>query len=154
MNHCGQSPRFSYCWAKTTAQDRLGRRVVLEREQQLERALADVARAPGRDRILLEAVRRREMDHRVMREPGENRVERLGFGAGVLQPNAARDPPPDARGLAASSALPSTPLAYLAASASAARFVGQRADDGEGEIARRRGCGSRHSRRRAARRRR
>ena len=57
-------------------QDLLDRRVVLEREQELDRALADVAGAPGGAGVLLEAVRHGEMDHRVVREPREERVER------------------------------------------------------------------------------
>ena len=78
MNHCGQSPRLSYCWAKRMRRIALAGFVVLERREEFQRPLADVARAPGAAGVLLEAVRDREMDHRVMREPGEDRVERLG----------------------------------------------------------------------------
>ena len=46
MNHCGQSRRFVLL-REDDSQDVLDRGVVLEREQELDRALADVARAPG-----------------------------------------------------------------------------------------------------------
>ena len=49
--------------------------IVLERQQEFDRALADVARAPGAAGILFETVRRGQMDHRVMREPGKDRVD-------------------------------------------------------------------------------
>ena len=57
-------------------QDLLDRRVVLERQQELDRPLADVARAPGRAAVLLQAVRHGEMHHRVVREPREYGIER------------------------------------------------------------------------------
>ena len=49
--------------------------VVLERQQELDRPLADIAGAPGGAGILLEAVRHREMHHRVVGEPREQRIE-------------------------------------------------------------------------------
>ena len=42
------------------------RRGVAEREQQLDRALADVARAPAAARVLLEPARRQVVDERVV----------------------------------------------------------------------------------------
>ena len=47
MNHCGQSPPRLVLLREDDPQDLLDRRVVLEREQELDRPLADVARAPG-----------------------------------------------------------------------------------------------------------
>ena len=55
--------------------------VVLEREQELDRPLADVARAPGGAGILLEAVRHGQMHHGVVGEPREHRIERRDVGA-------------------------------------------------------------------------
>ena len=43
-----------------------------EREQQLDRTLAHVARAPAAARVLLEAARREMVDPRVVREPGQD----------------------------------------------------------------------------------
>ena len=77
MNHCGQSPAQLVLLREDDAQDLLDRLVVLERQQELDRALADVARAPGGAGILLQPVRHGEVDHRVVREPREERVERL-----------------------------------------------------------------------------
>ena len=57
------------------AQNLLGRPIVLKRQQEFDRALANVARAPRAAGILLEAVRRGQMDHGVVREPGEDRVD-------------------------------------------------------------------------------
>ena len=80
------------------AQNRLGRRVVLQRQQQLHRALADVAHAPGGAGVLLEAVRRRQMHHGVVRQPRQDRVDRRGVGVGspAGDPDAARDGAPGA----------------------------------------------------------
>ena len=66
------------------------RRVVLEREQELDRALADVAGAPGSAAELLEAVRHGEVDHRVVRQPREERVERGDALAVAGEAEAAR----------------------------------------------------------------
>ena len=60
-------------------QDLLDRFIVLERQEQFDRSLADVARPPRRTRVLLEPARHREMNHRVVREPWQRRVERCDF---------------------------------------------------------------------------
>ena len=80
------------------AQQLLGRPVMLERQEQLQRALADVARAPCGARILLEAMRRREVDHGVVRQPREDRIDGLGVALRVPDPNAARNLAPGAIG--------------------------------------------------------
>ena len=43
-----------------------------ERQQQLDRTLADVARAPAAARVLLQAARRQVVHERVVREPGHD----------------------------------------------------------------------------------
>ena len=58
---------------ETRARDRF---VVLERQQEFDRALADVPRSPGRSRVLLEPMRHGEVDHRVVREPRQRRSRR------------------------------------------------------------------------------
>ena len=80
------------------AQNLLGRSVMLERQEELERTLADVARAPRRARILLEAMRRREVDHGVVRQPREDRIDGLGVALCVPDPNAAGNLAPGAIG--------------------------------------------------------
>ena len=82
------------------AQDLFDRLIMLERQQEFDRALADVTRAPRAAGILFETVRRGEMDHPVMREPGEDRVdgERVRRILGAPHPNAARKVSPEAIG--------------------------------------------------------
>ena len=75
MNHCGQSPRDSILLRKDDAQDLLDLVVMSQRKQELDRPLADIARAPGAACILFQPMRHRQMNHRVMREPREQRVE-------------------------------------------------------------------------------
>ena len=72
--------------------------IMLERQKEFDRALADVARAPGAAGILFETVRRGEVDHGVVRKPGEDRVdgERVGGVLGALHANAAREIAPEA----------------------------------------------------------
>ena len=100
MNHCGQSPLSSYCCAKRMRRISLTGSIMLERQQEFDRALADVARAPGAAGILFETMRRGEMDHPVMREPGEDRVdgERVRGILGALHANAASEIAPEAVG--------------------------------------------------------
>ena len=83
---------------KEDAQDLLDLLIVLERQQEFDRALADVARAPRAAGILFEAVRRGEMDHPVMCEPGKDRVDskRVGGILCALDANAAREFAPEA----------------------------------------------------------
>ena len=79
-------------------QDLLDRRVVLEREQELDRALAHVARAPGGAAGLLEAMRHGQVHHGVLREPGEDRVDRGDALAVAAQAQVAGDVLPVPRG--------------------------------------------------------
>ena len=62
-------------------QDLLDRFVMLERQEEFDRSLADVARSPRRAGVLLEPARHRQMDHRVVREPRQRCIERRGLGA-------------------------------------------------------------------------
>ena len=94
--------------------------VMLERQQELDRPLADVAGAPGGAGILLEAVRHGEVHDRVMGKPGEHRIERGYVGIGAGDPQAARDPCPVTGG-ALGHGTSSTARSYLAASRFAAR---------------------------------
>ena len=55
--------------------------VVLEREEEFDRPLTDVARTPCRTRILLKPARYRQMDHGVVGEPRQRRVERRALGS-------------------------------------------------------------------------
>ena len=71
MNHCGQSPS-AFCCAHHAQQQVAHRLDAAEREQQLDRALADVARAPAAAGVLLEAARREVVHERVVREPGHD----------------------------------------------------------------------------------
>ena len=73
---------------------------MFERQKQLDRPLADVARAPRAAGILFETMRRGEMDHAVVREPGEDRIDgkRVGGIPGALHANAAGDLMPEAVG--------------------------------------------------------
>ena len=93
----------------------------------------------------------REMDHRVVGEPREERVERRDLRAGAREAQAAGDVAPVARAAGAGMAASSTPPAYLSASRSAARRIGHRADHGEGERRSSGGSGARRRRRRPAR---
>ena len=69
MNHCGQSPS-GFC-ALHHAQQQVAHRLgAAERQQQLDRALADVARAPAAAGELLEAARREVVDERVLAHQG------------------------------------------------------------------------------------
>ena len=102
------------------AQNRLGRLVVLQRQQQLHRTLADIAGAPCGARILLEAMRHGEMHHGVVRQPREDRVDRLGVAsASALLMRMPRVMLRQKRTERASIVASSTWPAYLAASASA-----------------------------------
>ena len=57
-------------------QDLLDGLIVLEREEELDRSLAYVARPPCSTGILLQAVRHGEVHHRVVRKPWKDGVER------------------------------------------------------------------------------
>src|SRR5690606_27198079 len=61
------------------------RREAREREEQLGRTLADVARAPAAAGVLLEAARREVVDERVVCVPGKDLVEPRD----LLRPRAA-----------------------------------------------------------------
>ena len=86
--------------SEENAQNLFDRLIVLERQQEFDRALAHVARAPGAAGILFETMRRGEMNHRVMRKPGKDRVDgkRVRGILGALHPNAAREVAPEAIG--------------------------------------------------------
>ena len=120
------------------AQDLLDRPIVLEREQKFDRALADVARAPGAAGILFEAVRRGEMDHGVVREPREDRVdgERVRGILGALHPNAAREVAPEAVGRLEHRGFVDRPRVFCRQRLGLLR-VGHRAHDREREFVRR-----------------
>ena len=81
MNHCGQSPWLLVLLSKHDAKSRLSRLVMLERQQQLHRALTDVTRAPGRARVLLQAMWHGQMHHGVMRQPRKDRIDSLRVSA-------------------------------------------------------------------------
>ena len=71
MNHCGQSPS-GFCGVKTrSSRSRIGSKRP-EREQHLDRPLADVAGAPAAAGVLLQPARRQVVDQRVVREPGQD----------------------------------------------------------------------------------
>jgi hypothetical protein len=76
------------------AQDFLDRLVVLEREEELDRPLAHIARAPGGAAVLLQAVWHREVNYRVVREPGKQAVQRRNLRPAAGEANAARHPLP------------------------------------------------------------
>ena len=86
--------------SEENAQNLFDRLIMLERQQEFDRALADVARAPRAAGILFETMRRGEMDHPVMREPGEDRVDgkRVWRILGALHADAAREVAPEAIG--------------------------------------------------------
>ena len=138
MNHCGQSPLSSYCWAKRMRRISLTGSIMLERQQQFDRALADVARAPRAAGILFETVRRGEMDHAVVREPGEDRVdgERVRGVLGALHANAAGEIAPEAVGGLEHRSFVDGPGVFRRPSARLLR-IGHRADDREREFVRR-----------------
>ncbi len=73
---------------------------MFERQQELHRPLADVARAPGRALILLQAVRGGEVDERVVDHPWEKRVEAGGVAAAALQAHAPAHARPEFAGRA------------------------------------------------------
>ena len=83
---------------KYDAQNRLGRFVVLERQQQFHRALADVTGAPRAAGILLKTVSHAEMHYRVVHQPGKNRVDRAGatIAVGARDADATGQVPPEA----------------------------------------------------------
>ena len=117
MNHCGQSPRCLILLREDDPQNLLDRLVMFEREQELDRPLADIARSPGGAGILLEPVRHGEMDHGIVGEPREHAIERRDVAVASRDPEAARDAFPVASRPAPASLRSSTPRSYLAASA-------------------------------------
>ena len=66
--------------AQDDSQDLLDRFVVPQREEEFDRALAHIARAPRRARVLFQAAWHGQMDHRVVREPWQGRVDCRRFG--------------------------------------------------------------------------
>ena len=74
MNHCGQSP-VRRSWRVHDAQDVGDRRVAAHGRQVLHRSLADVAQAPRAAAVLLEPVRRGQVDAGVVGEPRDDLVE-------------------------------------------------------------------------------
>ena len=79
------------------AQDLLHRRVVAQRQQQLDGALADVAGAPGGARVLLQPVGHGQMDDRVVNHPGQEGIERRHIGMLGGQADVPRDRRPGPR---------------------------------------------------------
>ncbi len=113
-------------------QNFLGRAIMLERQEQLDRPLADVARAPGGAGILLQAVRHGQMDHRVMDQPGQEMVQRGQLAAASLQPQLAGHAAPVARrGRQLGRRI--DPLPVPASQHRRSGRIGERAGDGEGE---------------------
>src|SRR5262249_40865466 len=81
-------------------QDVANRFYPAERQQQLDGALADIARAPAASRVLLEAARRQVVDARVADEPRHDRIEIGDVGrARRLDCERAVEPPPEALGV-------------------------------------------------------
>jgi hypothetical protein len=76
------------------AQDLSHRLVVLEREEELDRPLAHIARAPGGAAVLIQAVWHREVNHRVVREPWKQAVQRRNLRPVAGDADAARHPLP------------------------------------------------------------
>ncbi len=75
------------------------RREAAEREQQLDRPLADVARAPAAARVLLEPARREVVDQRIVREPGQDLGDAADLGRrdGRMDGDAAAEVRPERR---------------------------------------------------------
>ena len=96
MNHCGQSPCRLVLLREDDAQDLLDRVVMFQRKEELDRPLADIAGSPGGAGILLEPVRHGQMDHRVVREPREQRVESGALVAAAPDAEVAGDASPEA----------------------------------------------------------
>ena len=71
---------------------------MFERQQELDRALADITRAPRAAGILFETVWRSQMNHPVMRKPGQDRVGSKSVGGvlGALHSNPAGKVSPEA----------------------------------------------------------
>src|ERR1700746_3885351 len=84
---------FLILLGKNNAQNSLRRLIMLKRQEQFHRPLANVAGAPGSARILFKAMRHREMHHGVMHQPREDGADSIGIraGAGALEANAAGD---------------------------------------------------------------
>ena len=76
-------------------QNLLDRLVVLEGQEEFDRPLADVARAPSRTGVLLEPARHRQMDHCVVRKPRQRRIERRGLRSFADDSDSARDRRPE-----------------------------------------------------------
>ncbi len=83
MNHCGQLPVSLVLVGKHLAQQVGDAAVMPQREQEFQRALADVARTPGGSAVLLHAARRGVVNHRMVREPldGVRQLRRDGRSA-------------------------------------------------------------------------
>jgi hypothetical protein len=69
--------------AEDAAQQVAHRRQATLREQQLDGALADVARAPAAAGVLLQAARREVVHQCVVLEPGQHRAQRVGLAVGA-----------------------------------------------------------------------
>ena len=123
------------------AQDLFHRLVVLQREQELYRTLADVTGAPGSTGKLLEAVRHRQMNDRVVREPRERRIERSRVGSTAGYPQTARDIVPIAHGRREKARLVDSTL-VLGCKAICRIRIRQRPDHGKTELR----CGQRPDR--------
>ena len=120
------------------AQDFLHRLVMLERQQQFDRALANIARAPSAAGILLEPTRGGEMDHTVVREPGKDRIdgERIDGILGALHADPARKIPPEAVGGLEHLNFVDGPGVFLGQCARLLR-IGHRSDNRKSEFLRR-----------------
>ena len=133
MNHCGQSPRRLILLREDDPQDLLDRRVMLERQQKLDRPLADIAGSPGGAGILFEPVRHGQMDHGIVGEPREQRVERRALGAAARDAKVAGDAFPVACGrrqkLPVIVAMPIFPGKFFRRG-----WIGHRTGDGETEF--------------------
>ena len=101
-------------------------------EEELDRPLADVARAPGGAGVLLEPVRNGQVDHRIMREPGQEGVLRVDIGARPRRSRISRDMAPIAAG-GREHGLVLDAAGIALGERLALGGVRHRADDGEGE---------------------
>ena len=118
------------------AQDLLDRVVMFQRKEELDRPLADIAGSPGGARVLFEPMRHRQMNHRVMREPREQRVESGALVAAALDAEVAGDSSPEApRGQKQARVLDA--MLKFGGKLFRRFGIGHRTNDGEAELAHR-----------------
>ena len=115
---------------KDDAQDLADRLMMAERQEEFHRPLADIARAPGRRRILFEAARHRQMHHGVLGEPGEDGGERSSLGLVGGETRIAGDAAPEAARLFQRRAAIDAALIFRREAFGFIR-IGQRADERE-----------------------